>query len=99
MEINRYFVVKDFHHMTTVKLKESLHSLIDKIEDEELLNAYLKIIEKGLKDSSDPIVGYTTRGEAITKSKLVQRVRAASERVKSGNYTTQEDLEKESENW
>jgi len=85
--------------MAITSVKESLHDLIDRIEDEELLNAYLKIIEKGLPVSSDPIVGYTTKGEAITKSKLVQRVRAASERVKSGQYTSQEDLEKESENW
>ena len=85
--------------MAITSVKESLHDLIDRIEDEELLNAYLKIIEKGLPVSSDPIVGYTTKGEAITKSKLVQRARAASERVKSGQYISQEDLEQESENW
>ncbi|WP_211324115.1 hypothetical protein [Echinicola strongylocentroti] len=85
--------------MAITNVKESIHDLIDRIEDEELLNAYLKIIERGLHSSGDPIVGYTTKGEVLTKSKLVDRVRAASERVKSGQYTTQEDLEKESENW
>ncbi len=85
--------------MTTIKLKESLHYLIDKIEDEELLNAYLKIIKKGFQVSSEPIVGYSTKGEAITKSKLIQKVRSASDRVKSGKFTTQEDIEKESEGW
>ncbi|UII33135.1 hypothetical protein LVD17_04750 [Fulvivirga ulvae] len=85
--------------MLTVKLKESLHKLIDRIDDEELLNAYLKIIEKGLSSSIDPIAGYTTKGEPITKSTLVKRVRSASARVKSGTFTDQEDLEKESENW
>ncbi|MEQ8417796.1 MAG: hypothetical protein ACMVP2_26470 [Imperialibacter sp.] len=85
--------------MATATVRESLHHLIDSIEDEELLHAYLKIIEKALPVASDPIVGYTTKGEAITKSKLVQRAREASKRVKSGEYTSQEDLEKESENW
>ena len=85
--------------MAISTVKESLHDLIEKIEDEELLSAYLKIIEKALPISSDPIVGYTAEGEVITRSKLVQRVRAASNRVKSGLYTTQEDLERESENW
>jgi len=86
--------------MTTVKLKESLHDLIDRIEDKELLSAYLKIIEQGVSSSiDDPIVGYTTKGDPITKTGLVSRARAASARVKSGEYTTQEDLEKESENW
>lgn len=95
---NRYFV-ESILRMSTVKLKESLHKLIDRIDDEELLNAYLKIIEKGLSSSIDPIAGYTTKGEPITKSTLVKRVKSASARVKSGTFTGQEDLEKESENW
>ena len=98
MRRNRYFVRKDLI-MTITNVKKSLHGFIDRIEDEELLSAYLKIFEKGLPISNDPIVGYTTKGEAITKSKLVQRVRAASDRVRSGQYTTQEDLERESESW
>ena len=98
MNRNRYFVEKEMS-MTITDVKESLHDLIDRIEDQELLNAYLKIVEKGLPPSDDPIVGYTPQGDVITKSKLVQRVRAASDRVKSGHYTTQEDLERESESW
>ncbi len=85
--------------MAAAKVRESLHHLIDSIEDEDLLHAYLKIIEKTLPTASDPIVGYTTKGEAITQSALVKRAREASNRVKSGDYVAQEDLEKESENW
>lgn len=86
--------------MTATQLKESLHGLINKIEDEELLNAYLKIIESGIgKDSETEIVGYTPKGEPIVKTELIEQVRAASERVKSGKYISQEDLEKASENW
>jgi len=95
---NCYFVEKDII-MAVANVRKSLHNLIDRIEDEELLNAYHKIVENGLPVSSDPVVGYTSKGEPITKSKLIERVRAASSRVKSGQYTTQEDLEKESENW
>jgi len=85
--------------MTTAKVKESLHSLIDRIEDRELLAAYLKIIEMGQPASKDPIVGYTAKGKGISESGLVDEVKAASRRVKSGEYTAQEDLEKESANW
>lgn len=95
---NRYFVVKD-KRMTITRIKESLHDLIDRIEDKELLTAYHKIIEKGLSTSNDLILGYNTNGEIISKSHLIQQVTAASQRVKSGQYTSQEELEKESENW
>jgi len=83
--------------MTATKVKESIHSLIDKIEDRDLLNAYLKIIEEGV--SENPIVGYSTDGEPITKNKLVQRVRSGSDRVKSGDFISQGTLEQDSENW
>ena len=79
-------------------VKESLHSIIDRIEDEELLHAYLKILKKTVSDQ-DPIVGYKPNGDEITQSSMIQEVRAASGRVKAGDYISQEDLEKASENW
>jgi len=86
--------------MTAIQVKESLHDLINKIEDEELLNAYLKIIESGTAKSKETeIVGYNTKGDPITQAEMVETVRAASERVKSGKYISQEDLETASENW
>ena len=85
--------------MTAIQIKESLHDLINKIEDEELLNAYLKIIESGVKIEESEVVGYTPTGESITKVEMVETVKMASERVKSGKYISQEDLEKASDNW
>ena len=86
--------------MTAIEIKESLHNLINKIEDEELLDAYLKIIESGIKKRKETeTIGHTTRGEPITQDILAEKVNAASERVKSGKYVGQEDLEKASENW
>lgn len=85
--------------MAIASVKKSLHILIDQIEDEELLNAYLKIVENGLPLHNDPIVGYTPKGNPIGKSELIQQVKAASDRVKSGQYVSQEDLENTSESW
>lgn len=86
--------------MTATQVKQSLHDLINKIEDEELLNAFLKIIESGMaKNKEAEIVGYTANDEPITQAELIKTARSASERVKSGNYISQEDLEKASENW
>ena len=98
MHINRLFVEK-VEDMTAIQIKQSLHDLINKIEDEELLNAYLKIIASGVKIKETEIIGYTTKGEPITQVEMLETVRAASERVKSGKYISQEDLEIASENW
>lgn len=37
--------------------------------------------------------------EKIPEKDFKNRVKAASRRVKSGNYLTQEEIEKEIENW
>ncbi|MGM0642090.1 MAG: hypothetical protein ACQESN_11785 [Thermotogota bacterium] len=41
------------------------------------------------------IIGFSIDGEPITKEDLKKRVKKASERVKSGNYITQKDVDKE----
>ncbi len=45
------------------------------------------------------IVGYTVEGEPLTKQSYNIRLQIAEKQILSGEYTTQEDLEKESENW
>ncbi len=40
-------------------------------------------------------IGFTIDGEPITKEVLKNRVKQASERVKSGDYITQEEVDKE----
>lgn len=45
------------------------------------------------------VVGYTAQGEPLTKESYNMRLEQAEKQILSGEYTTQEDLEKESENW
>ncbi|MEQ8551921.1 MAG: hypothetical protein RLQ12_03655 [Cyclobacteriaceae bacterium] len=59
--------------------------------------ALLEKIDKLLDD--EMIVGYTVEGEPLTKELYNQRLQKAEEQLKSGQYITQEDLEKESESW
>ncbi|MBS3742606.1 MAG: hypothetical protein V5A47_11270 [Bacteroidales bacterium] len=40
-------------------------------------------------------VGYTVDGKPVTKEELKNRVKKASERVKSGDYITQEEVDEE----
>ena len=45
------------------------------------------------------VVGYTVEGKPLTQESYNKRLQIAAKQVLSGEYTTQEDLEKESENW
>lgn len=45
------------------------------------------------------IVGYTIDGKPLTKQQYNERLLAAEKQIESGDYITQEDLEKETENW
>jgi hypothetical protein len=45
------------------------------------------------------IVGYTTGGSPLTAQQYNERLLVAENQIESGDYSTQEDLEKEIENW
>ena len=57
----------------------------------------LEKIDKLLEE--EMIVGYTVDGKPLTKALYNLRLVEAEEQLRSGQYITQEDLEKESENW
>jgi len=54
-------------------------------------------IEKLLDD--EMIVAYTVDGKPLTKDLYDKRLEIAEKQILSGDFITQEDLEKESENW
>ena len=56
-------------------------------------------IKELLRRKNDPVVGFGIEGDPITRKQLVKRIEEAEKRIDSGEYTTQEDLEKESEGW
>jgi predicted ribonuclease YlaK len=81
--------------MGAEELKKELHSYIDQADE-----AFLKMVYAMSREYKKlDIVGYNTDGSPITQKDLRKRVKAASKRVKAGHYTTQEEVEKEIENW
>ncbi len=83
--------------MNTAALKKELHSYIEKADER-----FLKMVHalaKSYEDEEAIVVGYEADGSPITKETLINEAREASAQVKSGNYITQEDLEKEVNNW
>jgi hypothetical protein len=81
--------------MGVQKLREELHDYINQADERFLKMVYA--MSKEYKESD--IVGYNANGSPITKKSLVRRAKSASQRVKSGDFITQEEVEKEIENW
>ena len=82
--------------MSTIELKADLHHLIDKINDNAVLKAIHLLLKK---QTSDESAGYEPNGKPITKKAFIKRIEKAEADIKKGNFTSIEDLEKESENW
>jgi len=75
---------------------EKLHVIeeVAKIQDSSIIEQI-----KNLLKQNNPVVGYTMIGEPITRKQLIMQIEAAEKRMDKGEYTSQEDLEKESESW
>jgi hypothetical protein len=56
-------------------------------------------LEHAQQEKEEAIVGYSTNGEAVTASMFLKQADEAMEAVNRGEYTTIEELEKESATW
>lgn len=83
--------------MDTKKQKQRIIRQVTDIEDANVLRQIEQLLDSNLL--KEPVVAYNIKGDPMTKKDLIDSVLAAKERVKNGNYTTQEDLEKEAESW
>ena len=63
------------------------------VSTEALLEKINKILDKEM------VVAYTVEGKPLTQKAYNKRLQRAEQQIRSGNYITQEELEKESENW
>ena len=77
--------------MGTLQLREELHRYIDQADDR-----ILRLV-KGMFQAD--VDDYTLPGEPMSEATLKQRVKAAKSRISSGQFTSQEDLEKEMKEW
>ncbi len=81
--------------MRVPELREELHNIINHADER-----FLKMIYALSKEYKKPdIVGYDTNGKPITEKELKERVKSASKRVKTGDFISEEEIEKEIENW
>ena len=75
--------------------KLQLIEKLTQIEDIDIIEQVREL----LNQKGNQVVGYGINGTPITRKQLIRRIEEAEERIDNGEYITQEDLEKESQNW
>lgn len=99
LNIVTFTLCQKIRTMSTAELKTNIESLIHRINDKEVLQAYFTILKNMVKEDDGTPIGYSITGQAISKKNLVDKVLGASQRVKSGKFISQEDLDREVDNW
>ncbi len=78
--------------MGTAQLREELHEYV-KQGDKKLLHMMQAMAKAYFEED------YTLPGKPMSVQTIKDRVKEAKSNIESGNFTTQEDLEKEMEQW
>ncbi|MFV5693575.1 hypothetical protein ACM55K_16245 [Flavobacterium sp. LT1R49] len=81
--------------MGALELRDSILESIN-TADERLLKVVKAVIESY---QDEEIVAFTVDGKPITRAIYKSELVEAKAEIKRGEHSTQEDLEKESENW
>ncbi|MEM7109352.1 MAG: hypothetical protein AAF519_14095 [Bacteroidota bacterium] len=84
---------KNYLAMNTQAVKQTLHELIDQIEDEELLAIYLQLLERELRKNT------TSDFFNTTESELIARAKALLKSVREGNTRSITEFRKDVEAW
>lgn len=84
--------------METIELKNKIQSYLEKA-DERLLRIVHSVFENYYEEENDEIVGYTVKGEPLTKSQYIDKIKQAEKDIEDGKFTTHEDLLEEMKKW
>ena len=79
--------------MDTRVVKQTLHQLIDQIEDKELLTIYLRLLERELRKTSDKDFFDTSDED------LVARAKASLRSIEKGRTRSIQDFKQDVETW
>jgi hypothetical protein len=63
------------------------------VQNETLVRKVNRLLDKEM------VVAYTTGGKGLTTKEYNDRLKKAAQQIKSGNFLTQEQAEKEAETW
>ena len=85
--------------MSAVEIRAEIQSYLEKVEDEGFLKIVHSMLETYIQQQEESIVGYDIDGTPRTSSELVEMLDKQVESGLKGQYTTLENLRKESDQW
>jgi len=80
--------------MKTQVVKQTIHELVDQIEDNELLTLYLKLLEREIKKPISDSTFFAT-----TDEDLVARAHASMNSIEKGDTRNIKDFKKDVDTW
>jgi predicted ribonuclease YlaK len=87
--VSKILIFVKIKALSTIELKAQLHQYIDNADE-----TFLKMVHAMSKEyKKTEVIGYTVGGVPLTQFDIKRRVKAASKRVKSGDYIAQEEIE------
>lgn len=78
--------------MSTDTLKQTIHHLIDQIEDKDLLTIYLQLLEREVRHSTGEFFSASDR-------EMIARAKASLRSVREGRSRSIKDFKKDIELW
>lgn len=84
------------------QIRRELLDFISRVDERALYKIYDAVMRANEFEAdavSDVIVGYELTGKPITRTELIKQIKEAEEEIAKGEYITQEDLERELEEW
>ena len=81
--------------MTTEELRQQCHEMIDRIEDERMLNVLVDLMDSLERNFGDAVIGYEADGTAVRAS--VAKSQFAEDLSKPEEFISIEDFERELE--
>lgn len=81
--------------MAALELRDTILEYIN-TADERLLKVVKAVIESYQEEE---IVAFSVEGKPITKANYLESLSEAKLEIENGDFISQKDLEKESENW
>ena len=83
--------------MKTLEKRDYIHSHLHLIDEKIISEMYQKMYSE--LEENNPIVGYRSSGEPITKRQLLADLIEAEKQIDRGECMTLEELEEDSKKW
>ncbi len=98
MKIESLTLVSNTKNMDSTQIRSEIHQIIDQI-DESFLNVVHSMLETYMQQKNNPIIGYDSKGNALYAEEMKEVYAERISRIKNGEFTSVEDLRKESVEW